>query len=55
MPDRQRLLSALIAPVCITAMWRRKGWSGALAIRVPCWLLLRIPAAAILAQRLRTI
>jgi len=54
MPDRQRLLSALIAPVCITAMWRRKGWPGALAIRVPCWLLL-LPAEAILAQRLRCI
>jgi hypothetical protein len=36
-------------------MWRLKGWPGALAIRVPCWLLLRIPAAAILAQRLRCI
>jgi hypothetical protein len=55
MPDRQRLLSALIARVCITAMWRRKGRPGAPAIRAPGRLLQRIPADAIPAQRLRTI
>jgi hypothetical protein len=35
MPDRQRLLSALIALWYLTAMWRREGWPGALALLVP--------------------
>ncbi len=35
MPDRQRLFSALIALAYLTAMWRREGWPGALALLVP--------------------
>lgn len=35
MPDRQRLLSALIALGYLSAMWRREGWYGALALLVP--------------------
>lgn len=35
MPDRQRLLSALIALAYLTAMWRREGWPGTLALLVP--------------------
>ncbi|MEN9782886.1 MAG: hypothetical protein RJA24_229 [Pseudomonadota bacterium] len=35
MPDRQRLLSALIALVYLTAMGRREGWPGALALLIP--------------------
>ncbi len=35
MPDRQRLLSALIALGYLSAMWRREGWHGALALLVP--------------------
>ena len=35
MPDRQRLLSALIALCYVAAIWRREGWPGALALLVP--------------------
>ena len=35
MPDRQRLFSGIIALGYITAMWRREGWSGAVAVLVP--------------------
>ena len=35
MPDRQRLLSALIALGHLSAMWRREGWHGALALLAP--------------------
>ncbi len=35
MPDRQRLLSALIALGYLSFMWRGEGWSGALALLVP--------------------
>ena len=35
MPDRQRLLSALIALGYLSAMWRRESWHGALAVLVP--------------------
>lgn len=35
MPDRQRLLSGIIALGYLTAMWRREGWTGALALLIP--------------------
>lgn len=41
--DRRRLTSGLIALGYLVAMWRREGWSGALALMVP----LAIPLALI--------
>lgn len=43
MPDRQRLISALIALSYVPAMWRREGWPGVLALLVP----LAVPLAMI--------
>jgi|GEM_PF-911306 len=33
--DRQRLISALIALAYASAMWRRSGWNGVLALVIP--------------------
>lgn len=51
MPDRQRLLSALIALAYLTAMWRREGWPGTLALLVP----LAVPLYAGTLSRIKTL
>lgn len=40
MIDRQRLISALVALGYLGAMWRHKGWDGALALIIPLLLAL---------------